>query len=81
MVYQSPNVIIDYTRSADSFMAEIETINIDLAKKEANNWFLSQGMSQEGICNYPLQFYIGPQASLALQGKNIVFNPLAPNCK
>lgn len=81
IVYQSKNVTVDYTRAANSFMGEITTLDINLAKKEATDWFLAQGMSLEGICNYPLQFYIGPQVSLELRGKNIVFNPLASECR
>lgn len=80
VVYQSQRVIIDYTKSADSFMVEILTTNIPQAKQEATEWFLSQGMSQNAICNYPVQFYIGAQVDKEKLGEKYVFNPLAEGC-
>src|SRR5262249_8061680 len=50
-VYQGVDFAVDYVRSADLFQVEIQTINVDIAKDEANTWFLEHGMSQQGICD------------------------------
>jgi len=80
-LYQSENVSIDYLFAPDVFQVEILTTNIDQAKKEAHNWFLTKGLSQKAICNYPVQFYINFDIAQQLRGKNIDFNPLAPGCQ
>lgn len=80
ILYQSQNIIIDYTQGPDIFQVEILTENIDTNKKEAVNWFLSQGMSQNAICNYPVHFYLNYELAQALASKNITFSPLAPGC-
>jgi len=80
-LYQSENVSIDYLSTPNVFQVEILTTNIDQAKKEAVNWFMSQGLSQDAICNYPVQFYLNFTIAEQLRGKNINFSPLAPGCK
>src|SRR5206468_11266738 len=57
-VYQSQNVVIEYIATTDTFQAEILTTTIASAKSEAASWFISEGMSQQGICEVPLAFYL-----------------------
>ncbi len=71
---------IQYLSSPDQFQVEILSTNISLAKQEAVNWFIAQGMSQDGICKLPLSFFMNHSVAQQLQGKNITFNPLPDNC-
>jgi hypothetical protein len=80
-VYQTERIYIEYVKSADLFLVEIRTSNIDQAKAEAVLWFQTQGVSQEGICNYPVEFYLNYNVAEYLRGSNVVFNPLANACK
>jgi hypothetical protein len=80
-LYTSPNVIIGYVSSANDLNVEIQTTDIDTAKKEAVDWFINQGFSQEAICNYPVSFQLDGDVAESLRGKNILFNPLADGCK
>ena len=80
VLYETDNVRIEYVQSADLFMAEIKTINIVKAKAEATSWFLSKGLSQKGICNLPVMFFLDPEVSQALQGQDIIFSPLPNGC-
>lgn len=79
-VYQTERVDIEYVHSADAFLVEIRTSNIDQAKAEATLWLQTQGMSKEGICNYPVQFYLNYDVAQYLRGSGTVFSPLAPGC-
>lgn len=76
----SPNIRIEYINAADEFKVEILTTHILQAKSEAVIWFRSQGMSQEGICNLPVSFYLNKSVANQLRNSNITFNPLAEGC-
>lgn len=82
-VYQSPTIRIEYNDAQDMFEVEIDTADTDLAKQEAVRWFLDQGASQDAICNYPVEFYVGydAQTELRNQNQNISFSALPPNCQ
>ncbi len=80
ILYQSTNVIIDYTQPLDIFQVEILITNIDQAKTEGSTWFTTQGMSQKGLCDLPVQFYINKNVAEKLRGLHISFSPLAPGC-
>lgn len=79
-VYSSNTIIIDYTQSLDLFKVEILTVDVASAKTEAENWFKNQGMSQEGICNLPLSFYLNWDTANILKNTKFVFNPLPDGC-
>lgn len=80
VVYQTPKVIVDYTASGDLFQGEIQTVDIASAKNDAVKWFKDQGMSQEGICNLPLGFYLNIYVAEIFRGQQVTFDPLAPGC-
>lgn len=80
VVYQSSNIIIEYVSSANVFQVEILTKDFEKAKKEGASWLKSQGLSQEGICNYPVEFYLNYEVLNALRGSTIQFNPLTEGC-
>lgn len=79
-VYSSNNIDIEYVQSLDLFDVNILTPNVASAKKEAENWFKKQGMSQQGICNLPLGFYLSPAVANLLQNTNFIFSPLPDGC-
>ncbi len=79
-VYQSSTVQIEYLKSPDAFLAEILTIDIAQSKKDAVNWFKVQGMSQKGICDLPVSFYLNSRVANQLRNLNIKFSPLAEGC-
>jgi hypothetical protein len=79
-LYSSPNVIISYISSAKIFQGNILTVNVDQAKQEAVSWFQKQGMSQTGICNLPLEFYLNWDIANDPQLNNTVFDTLPPGC-
>lgn len=81
LLYQSPNITIDYTLEPDVFQVEITTTNINAAKAEAVKWFLDQGFSQDFICNYPVEFYLNSDIMYKLNNTATVFSPLAPSCQ
>ncbi len=82
-LFTTSDVHIDYIHSADVFQGVITTTNVDQAKQEAVNWFLSQGFSQDAICNYPVYFYLSPDAASELKNSNpsITVSTLPPNCQ
>ena len=81
-LYETPNIKIDYVyANTDVWEVEILTTDIASAKAEAVKWFLDNGLSQDFICNYPVEFYLNAQISQELSGTGIVFSPLAPGCK
>jgi len=79
-VYVSQNIDIYYVQSLDLFEVEIHTIDVAFAKSEAESWFKQQGMSQQGICNLPLGFYLGSEPASILQQDGYIFNPLPDGC-
>lgn len=79
-VYSSNNIEIEYVQSLDLFDVYILTIDVASAKKEAEDWFKQQGMSQRGICDLPLGFYPSPDVANLLQNTNFLFSPLPDGC-
>lgn len=79
-VYSSNNVTIEYVQSLDLFDAYILTVDVASAKKEAEDWFKQQGMSQQGICDLPLGFYLYSNVANMLKSTNFIFSPLPDGC-
>jgi hypothetical protein len=80
IVYSSSALEIDYVSTEDVFQGEILSVDIEAAKQEATQWFLSKGMSHEGVCNNPVEFYLNKSVSSSLGNKKADFNPLPPGC-
>jgi hypothetical protein len=80
VVYASSDFQISYIKAFDLFQVEILTTNIAQAKDEVNVWFRQQGASQEGICNYPVDFYLGNDVAKQLKGSSVPFSPLPNSC-
>ena len=80
-VYQTNDYIITYDSDFDDFEIELLSPQIQTAKTNAINWFKNQGLSDNGICNLPLVFFINGNTKLELQNQNITFNPLPDFCQ
>jgi hypothetical protein len=80
VVHQEPTFRIEYVKSADAFLVEILDVDITKVKTNTNDWLLSQGMTQDGICNAPVQFWINEQVAQILKKADFTFTPLPPNC-
>ncbi len=80
VLYQTPTISIEYVHEPDLFQVEILTEDIPAAKNEATTWFKAKGMSQEGICLLPVQFYLNYDVANELKKTNITFNPLSDGC-
>ncbi len=79
-VYESVTVKIQYLSSPDTFLAEILTKDILKAKTDAVDWLKSQGLSQKGICDLPVSFYINYHIANDLRDSNVIFSPLPEGC-
>ncbi len=77
IIYSSENFNIEYVESLDLIKVEILSNSIEDIKTEAVNWFRDQGLSQEGVCNYPVDFYLG---SGVVPDGGEIFSPIAPGC-
>ncbi len=80
VVYQTADFKIEYIHSADMFLIEILTPNIQMAKNEAETWLKEQGVSQRGICILPVEFYMNYNIANQLRQQNIIFSPLPDGC-
>jgi len=80
VLYETADVRIEYVESADLFMAEVKTTNVNTSISEASTWFIKQGLTQQGICNLPLMFYLDPGVAQDLQGQDVIFSPLPNGC-
>jgi hypothetical protein len=80
ILYESNSIHIEYVNSADLFMVEIISSNISQAKAEANVWFRTNGVSQKGICDYPVMFYLSWDTMNKFRGTNLQFSPVGNGC-
>jgi cytoskeletal protein RodZ len=80
VIYQSSDISIEYVNTADIFLVEILTTNIQAAKNAANLWFQEHGVSQQGICTFPVEFYMNYDIANELRNSSIIFSPLPNGC-
>lgn len=83
VVYRSKNIIIEYVTGPDLFQVEILTTDVEQAKLEASIWFAAQGMSENGMCNLPIMFYINSEIREKFREstkEGYVFSPLPKGC-
>lgn len=79
IVYRATDFTIDYVQDPDLFQAEVLIPDVAKAKTEATYWFFSEGMSQQGVCNLPVEFYLNSSVKAQLPD-NYTFNPLPDGC-
>lgn len=80
VIYKESGFMIIYLATPDIFQVEISTINYQLVKTKATEWFKTQGFSLDGICNLPVMFYLSAEVKNQLKDKDINFNPLPEGC-
>lgn len=80
IVYEAQNIRIRYISSLNLFKIEILTVDVATAKTEGYTWFRSQGMSHEGICNYPVEFYLSYEVADILKSSNFIFSSVPEGC-
>lgn len=80
VIYSTSDFQIEYIQAFDFFQVEILTLNVQAAKNEANAWFRSQGVSQQGICNYPVDFYLNSAIATQLSNFPFIFSPSPNGC-
>jgi len=81
VVSTTPDYVVEYVTGIDFFHVQITTIEIEKARREAMNWFISQGMSKEGMCAIPIVFYLSPDVATQITGTNVTFNALPDGCQ
>lgn len=77
---QTNTYILEYVQAPNIFQTEILITDINLAKTQATQWLLSQGLSSGGLCKLPVMFYLNRQVANQLRGQDIMFNPLPEGC-
>lgn len=70
---------IEYIRAIDDIEVEILTTDIDQAKTQAVDYLKTQGLSDQGMCNLPVRFYLNYVVTKEIS-PSVVFNPLPPGC-
>ena len=80
ILYETATIRIYYLTAADLFQVEILTPDIKTAKGDANVWFRNHGVSQKGICAFPVSFYLNYELAEQLRDTDTRFNPLPNTC-
>lgn len=80
VAYETISFRLEYIQSPDIFMAEIKTSDINKAKKEAADYLISEGFSQNDVCILPLVFYLNAAIALEIRETGIEFSPLPLDC-
>lgn len=75
VLYETQHFIIEYVKTPDVFMVGVKTEDIQTAREDATDWFIKQGISNQGVCRLPVVFY--PQF---IPLKKTPFNPLPIGC-
>lgn len=80
-IYSNQSVTISYLASTKLFQAEIKTLSVNQVRQEVVDWFKNKGMSQAGICNLPIEFYLNWEILNDPKIENITFDTLPPGCE
>ena len=80
IVFIQPTFQVDYISGLSEFQVEIQTTDIQAAKKDAIAWFASQGLQANSLCKLPVMFYLNFTVAHELRGKGIRLNPVPDNC-
>ena len=79
-VYMTDEFKISYIRTYDMFQVEIETTDIKKAETDVVAWFAARGISKDGVCKIPVQFYPTFSIDQQLRQQGIETPPLADGC-
>lgn len=70
----------EYIAGPDEILIEILTPDITQAKNDAVDWLSSIGFSHDGICHFPVVFFLNRDVAQQLQNRHISFKPLPEGC-
>jgi hypothetical protein len=79
VVYRAADFTVDYVQNPDLFQVEVLITDTEKAKQEALDWFRNEGISQQGICNLPIDFYLNSDVKNQITNPD-AFNPLPDGC-
>jgi hypothetical protein len=80
IITTTPQFQLEYVQSPDLFMVEVRSTNPITGKNAAENYLKNQGLSNSGICNLPVVFYLSQQVQNDLISKGQTFNPIPTGC-
>lgn len=79
-LFESNVIKIKYIHAPDVFMVEIRDTLILFAKREAIQWLGDHGVTQQGLCNLPVVFYLSSEVANIVKNKGVTFSPLPEGC-
>lgn len=80
IIYSTNTFFLAYIVGPNDFEVQILTTDVKAAKKDALSFLKAQGVSQDGLCNFPIIFYLDEKVARELQNQNVIFNPLPEGC-
>ncbi len=80
IVKSTSSYLLEYLPAGDFFITQILIVDVDKAKLDTVEWLKEQNLSDAGICNLPLYFYLSETVSQQLIGTDFVFNRLPKGC-
>lgn len=78
-IHENPRFKIEYVQAADAFMVEVRAIDIFQINRDTIQWLRDQGVSDQGICHFPIVFYPNIPEN-TLPPTPLIFNPLPEGC-
>lgn len=81
ILHQDSGYKIEYVKSPDTFMVEILVSDAEIAKTDAIAWFQEKGLSDNGICNLPVEFFLSFDVIQIYRESNQKFNPVPKICE
>lgn len=79
-ISQTEQYTMRFEPEMDQIVVEILSSDVAGAKDQAVTWLKSQGLSDEGICTFPVEFILNDGAAEFLRGQNLEISPLADGC-
>ena len=76
-IFQNANVRVEYVSGPDDLEAEILVPDFNLAKQQVEDYLTQKGFTKKGICDLPLNYYVGGVANELPNGTSFDPNPLA----
>jgi len=80
IIINDSDLKLEYIANADSFTAEVKNHDVDFSKQKAINYLKEKGLSETGICNLPLVFYLTQEVAKSYGKENQKFKPLPDFC-
>lgn len=72
---------LEYISSPNLFMVEVRSSDPEFGKDAAEIYLKNQGLSEQGLCNLPIIFYLSQSVQNDLLSKGETFNPIPEECE